>query len=129
MALGATHQHFGRPGTPTDQAWTWVAVRPRQGRVAHLAKIGDPVPLRAEFASVREQYNAVRLTAGAGAVWAATTGGRLLRIDPRSARVAAALSVPADTLTADANLRARPDFRPPTGFRCRVARAVLRRRS
>jgi putative transposase len=21
MALGAIHQHFGRPGTPTDQAW------------------------------------------------------------------------------------------------------------
>jgi putative transposase len=34
LALCAIHQHFGRPGTPTDQAWTWVAVRPRQGRVA-----------------------------------------------------------------------------------------------
>jgi hypothetical protein len=34
MALCAIHQHFGRPGTPTDQPWTWVAVRPRQGRVA-----------------------------------------------------------------------------------------------
>jgi transposase len=37
MALCAIHQHFGRPGTPTDQAWTWVAVRPRQGRMAPLA--------------------------------------------------------------------------------------------
>jgi putative transposase len=34
MALCAIHQHFGRPGTPTDQAWIWVAVRPRQGRMA-----------------------------------------------------------------------------------------------
>jgi putative transposase len=34
MALWVIHQHFGRPGTPTDQAWTWVAVRPRQGRMA-----------------------------------------------------------------------------------------------
>jgi putative transposase len=34
MALCAIHQHFGRPGTPTDQAWTWVAVRPCQGRMA-----------------------------------------------------------------------------------------------
>lgn len=34
MALCAIHQHFGRPGTPTDQAWTRVAVRPRQGRMA-----------------------------------------------------------------------------------------------
>jgi putative transposase len=42
MALCAIHQHFGRPGTPTDQAWTWVAVRPRQGRMAPPA--GDPRP-------------------------------------------------------------------------------------
>jgi putative transposase len=34
MALCAIHQHLGRPGTPTDQAWTWVAVRPCQGRMA-----------------------------------------------------------------------------------------------
>jgi putative transposase len=68
MALCAIHQHFGRPGTPTDQAWTWVAVRPRQGRVAHLAKIGDPAVLRAELAVVREHYNSVRLHAGIGYV-------------------------------------------------------------
>ena len=37
----------------------------------------------------------VELAAGVGAVWAATTAGRpLLRIDPRTARVAASLSVP-----------------------------------
>ena len=49
MALCAIHQHFGRPGTPTDQAWTWVAVRPRQGRVAtpdQDPRPGDP-PRRA----------------------------------------------------------------------------------
>jgi putative transposase len=49
MALCAIHQHFGRPGTPTDQAWTWVAVRPRQGRVAPPCqdrRPGDP-PRRA----------------------------------------------------------------------------------
>ena len=34
LALCAIHQHFGRPGTPTDQAWTRVAVRPCQGRMA-----------------------------------------------------------------------------------------------
>ena len=44
----------------------------------------------------------VGLTAGAGAVWAATTAGRpLLRIDPRTARVAASLSVPAQAVAAD----------------------------
>jgi hypothetical protein len=37
----------------------------------------------------------VQVTVGAGAVWATTTGGRrLLRIDPRAARVTASLSVP-----------------------------------
>jgi hypothetical protein len=44
----------------------------------------------------------VDLTAGAGAVWAATTAGRqLLRIDPRTARLAASLSVPADAVAVD----------------------------
>jgi hypothetical protein len=44
----------------------------------------------------------VELTAGAGAVWATTTAGRpLLRIDPRTARVAASLSVPAQAVAAN----------------------------
>jgi hypothetical protein len=44
----------------------------------------------------------VELTVGAGAVWAATTAGRpLLRIDPRTARVAVSLSVPAQAVAAD----------------------------
>jgi hypothetical protein len=45
----------------------------------------------------------VRLTAAAGAVWATTTAARqLLRIDPRTARVAASLQVPAQGIAADA---------------------------
>jgi streptogramin lyase len=45
----------------------------------------------------------VQVTVGAGAVWATTTAGRqLLRIDPRTARVTASLSVPAEAVTADA---------------------------
>jgi len=44
----------------------------------------------------------VELAAGAGAVWAATTAGRqLLRIDPRTARVAASLPVPAQAVAVD----------------------------
>jgi ligand-binding sensor domain-containing protein len=44
----------------------------------------------------------VQLAAGAGAVWATTTSGRpLLRIDPRTARVAASLPVPAQAVAAD----------------------------
>ena len=46
----------------------------------------------------------VELTAGAGAVWAATTAGRqLLRIDPRTARVAASLPIPAEAVAADSS--------------------------
>jgi ligand-binding sensor domain-containing protein len=45
----------------------------------------------------------VQVTVGAGAVWATTTAGRqLLRIDPRTARVTASLSVPAQGVAADA---------------------------
>ena len=44
----------------------------------------------------------VKLAAGAGAVWATTTAGRpLLRIDPRTARIAASLPVPAGAVAAD----------------------------
>jgi streptogramin lyase len=44
----------------------------------------------------------VQLTAGAGAVWATTTAGRqLLRIDPRTARVAALPKIPAQGVAAD----------------------------
>jgi hypothetical protein len=44
----------------------------------------------------------VGLAAGAGAVWATTIGGRpLLRIDPRTARAVASLSVPAQAVAAD----------------------------
>jgi hypothetical protein len=46
----------------------------------------------------------VQVTAGAGAVWATTTAGRqLLRIDPRTARVTASLSVPAEAVAAAAS--------------------------
>jgi len=34
MAMCAIAQHFGRPGTPTDQAWIREPLQPRQGRLA-----------------------------------------------------------------------------------------------
>ena len=34
MAMCAIAQHFGRPGTPTDQAWIKLAVLACQGRLA-----------------------------------------------------------------------------------------------
>ena len=68
MALCAIHQHFGRPGTPTDQAWTWVAVGHVKAEWPHLNQIRDPAVLRAELALVRERYNGLRLHAGIGYV-------------------------------------------------------------
>src|SRR5512132_3372678 len=68
MALCAIHQHFGRPGTPTDQAWIESLFGHVKAEWPHLAKIGDPAVLRAELAVVRERYNSVRLHAGIGYV-------------------------------------------------------------
>jgi putative transposase len=68
MALCAIHQHFGRPGTPTDQAWIESLFGHVKAEWPHLTKIGDPATLRAELASVRQQYNSVRLHAGIGYV-------------------------------------------------------------
>jgi putative transposase len=68
LALCAIAQHFGRPGTPTDQAW----IESLNGHIKiehpHLLAIEDPATLRAELAVVREHYNGVRLHAGIGYV-------------------------------------------------------------
>ena len=68
MALCAIAQHFGRPGTPTDQAW----IESLNGHIKidypHLLAIRDPATLRTELAIVREHYNSVRLNQGVGYV-------------------------------------------------------------
>jgi transposase InsO family protein len=68
MALCAIHQHFGRPGTPTDQAWIESLFGHVKAEWPHLNAIRDPAVLRAELAVVRERYNSVRLHAGIGYV-------------------------------------------------------------
>jgi len=68
MALCAIHQHFGRPGTPTDQAWIESLFGHVKAEWPHLAKIGDPATLRAELALIHQHYNSVRLHAGIGYV-------------------------------------------------------------
>jgi len=68
MALCAIHQHFGRPGTPTDQAWIESLFGHVKAEWPHLLRIRDPATLRAELAVVRERYNTVRLHAGIGYV-------------------------------------------------------------
>ncbi len=64
MAMVAIAQHFGRPATPTDQAW----IEPRGGTLKaqwpHLLAITDPAVLRAELDSVCVEYNSRRLHPG-----------------------------------------------------------------
>jgi putative transposase len=68
MALCAIAQHFGRPGTPTDQAWIESLFSHVKGEWPHLDRIEDPAVLRAELELVRVEFNTVRLHAGIGYV-------------------------------------------------------------
>lgn len=68
MAMCAIAQHFGRPGTPTDQAWIESFFGHIKAEWPHLDKIDDPALLRVELEVVRAQYNTVRLHAGIGYV-------------------------------------------------------------
>jgi streptogramin lyase len=84
-----------------------IAVTPRSVWVAAggLVLRLDPLTRRTVIVPDIEtgQPPVVQVTVGAGAVWATTTAGRqLLRIDPRTARATASLSVPAEAVTADA---------------------------
>lgn len=68
MALCAIAQHFGRPHTPTDQAWIETLFGHIKREWPHLSKIDDPAVLRVELEVVRDRYNAVRLHEGIGYV-------------------------------------------------------------
>jgi putative transposase len=68
MALCAIAQHFGRPGTPTDQAWIESLFGHVKAEWPHLDMIEDPAVLRAELEIVRVEFNTVRLHAGIGYV-------------------------------------------------------------
>ncbi len=68
LALCAIAQHFGRPGTPTDQAWIETLNGHLKAEYPHLLAIRDPATLRAELANVRGHYNTIRLHAGIGYV-------------------------------------------------------------
>jgi len=61
-------QHFGRPHTPTDQAWIETLFGHVKGEWPHLEKITDPGDLAAELDRVRTEYNGVRLHASIGYV-------------------------------------------------------------
>jgi transposase InsO family protein len=61
-------QHFGRPHTPTDQAWIETLFGHVKGEWPHLEKITDPGALDAELDRVRTEYNTLRLHASIGYV-------------------------------------------------------------
>lgn len=68
MAICSIAQHFGRPATPTDQAWIetlWGHVKHEH---PHLLALTDPAVLAAELERVRTHYNTVRLHEAIGYV-------------------------------------------------------------
>lgn len=68
MAALAIAQQFGRPHTPTDQAWIETLFGHVKGEWPHLEKIRDPGELERELDHVRGDYNTVRLHAAIGYV-------------------------------------------------------------
>lgn len=68
MAMVAIAQHFGRPATPTDQAWTESRGGTIKAEWPHLLAITNPATLRAELDLVRAEYNSQRLHSGSGYV-------------------------------------------------------------
>jgi len=68
MAACAIMQRFGRPSTPSDQAWIETLFGHVKGEWPHLEKIRDPGELEAELDRVRTEYNTIRLHAGIGYV-------------------------------------------------------------
>ena len=68
MALLAIWQHFGRPGTPTDQAHIESFFSHLVYDYPHLDDIEDSVVLATELARIRDEYNGVRPHAAIGYV-------------------------------------------------------------
>lgn len=63
MALHMLATHYGRPGTPTDQAWVESFFGHLKIEHPHLELIADIDVLRAELTIRRRHYNAIRLHA------------------------------------------------------------------
>jgi transposase InsO family protein len=68
MALHAIARHFGRPGTPTDQAPIESFFGHVKTEWPHLTVITDPAELVRELYGVRDDYNGRRLHAAIGYV-------------------------------------------------------------
>lgn len=68
LAGVAIATQFGRPHTPTDQAWIETLFGHVKGDWPHLEHIREPGELDAELDRVRDEYNTVRLHASIGYV-------------------------------------------------------------
>lgn len=68
MAGARIARHFGRPGTPNDQAWIESFFGHLKDEHPHLDKIEDPGELEAELNRLNPFYNTVRLHQGLGYV-------------------------------------------------------------
>ena len=68
MALMSIAQHFGRPSTPTDQAWIETLWGHLKWEHPHLMTITDPAVLIAELERLRQHYNSIRLHEAIGYV-------------------------------------------------------------
>lgn len=68
MALCSIAQHFGRPATPTDQAWIESLWGHTKREHPHLMAITDPAVLEVELERARIHHNTVRLHEAIGYV-------------------------------------------------------------
>ena len=60
LAMCSIASRFGRPGTPTDQAWIETLFGHIKTEWPHLEKITDPNTLRTELDIARHDYNTHR---------------------------------------------------------------------
>ena len=68
LAMCSIAARFGRPGTPTDQAWIETLFGHIKTEWPHLEQITDPNVLRTELDNARHDYNTRRLHASLGYV-------------------------------------------------------------
>lgn len=68
MAAARIGQHFGRPGTPNDQAWIESFFGHLKTEHPHLDTLDDPAELRRELGHLHDRYNTVRLHEAIGYV-------------------------------------------------------------
>lgn len=125
MALCAIAQHFGRPGTPTDQPWIESFNGHLKTENPHLLAITDPATPRAELVGIREHYNTVRLHEGIGYVTPRRRARRPRRHHPPSPAVTASNKLANDALPPNVKHETLRPPRTPTMWRNQPRSASL----